>query len=377
MKNIPLFKVFSAPNMGEKLQPIFDSGYTGQGSQVELFEKKLKSHFGTDYCLYVNSGTSAIHLALCYIKEKYNLSNDTEVLSFSVGCYASVACILNNDLRVKWVDTDPSTMNIDLLDAERKLSPTTRILMILHNGSYPVNMDRVNELKLKYLQMYGQELFVVEDCCHCFSSSFRNKIIGNFGNFACFSYQSIKFLNTVDGGLIITPDTESYHDIKLARWFGLNRDAGASFRAIQDIKLPYVYKMQPTDVGATIGLNNYEHINGNINIHRDNAGFYNTKLNNVGSVQLLQHDNPVYISDYWIYGLHVPSRDSFIKMMASHGIECSPIQARLYKHTSVKRYFSSLPQIEQADKTIVYIPNGYWVTKEDREFIVDKIKGGW
>lgn len=371
---VDLFKVFMSPNTPAEVTKVLTSGFIGQGPKVEEFEDRLKKHFNNDYVLTVNSCTSALTLAVHLIKDKDFKITD-EIIVAPLTCFATITAILNNGFKVKWADVDPKTCNIDIADVERKVGPNTRAIVLVHWGGTPVDLDRVNEIRAKYNLMYGRDLPIIEDCAHCWESKYKEELIGNSKNYCCFSLQAIKFLTTSDGGIMILPNAETYYRAKLLRWFGLDRDGGTSFRCIQDIK-EAGFKYQPTDIMAAMGLANLPHIEKNVSIHKDNAAFYNEELKNITGVTLL--DLPHNLdSSYWIYTIKVKDRIGFIKHLKKYGIEASQVHKRCDIHTCVQEFRCFLPGMDELESQYCCIPCGWWVTQENREYIVDCIKNGW
>lgn len=375
MEKLDLFKVYMSPNVLKPMTEVLMSGYIGQGPKVEEFEYILKNHFNNDFVVTCNSCTSALHLALRIIKDKYGLNSENEVLSTCLSCFASVSPILANDLKIKWVDVDLNSCNIDLDDLERKLTPLTRVVMLVHWGGTPVDLSRLENIKKKYRDTFGKDLIVVEDCAHCWNSFYKEKMIGNSGNYCCFSFQAIKFLTTGDGGLLITPDAESYEKAKLLRWFGLDRARGQSFRCLQDIS-EWGYKFQPNDVMAVQGIYNFVGANENVEKHKDNASFYNEAFEDIEDV-IPAYGPPNSESSYWLYTIRVPDRDGFQKHMSNHGIMTSPVHARMDTHSCVRRFRSMLPNMDKLANEMTNIPVGWWVKQEDRERVVEVMKKGW
>lgn len=374
--NIPLFKVFMAETVSESLEPVLKSGYVGQGPKVEEFEKLLKDHFGTDYILTVNSCTSALQLANYLIRPKEGWANfNDEILVSPLTCFATISAILAHGGKIRWVDIDSDTCNIDLVDAERKLTENTRAICFVHWGGNPVDLVIVRYLQDKYYARYGRKLHVIEDCAHCWDTKVDGKMVGTWGNFCAFSFQAIKFLNTGDGGFLILPDRETYERAKLLRWFGLDRDQGASFRCIQNIS-ESGFKYHMNDISATIGIENFKHVSKNVDIHKSNAKFYDKELESVPGVCLFkrhENDDP----SYWLYTIKVEDRDGFTKHMKEHGIDVNPVHARCDKHSCVSQYQTFLPRMDYLEKFYISIPVGWWVGEEERQYIVDTIKKGW
>ncbi len=170
---LPLFKVFIAPEAEQLVEQTLFSGYLAQGPKVDAFEQLLREHFGNERICTVNSCTSAIHLALHLIKREYQLPDGAEVISSPLTCAATNFPVVANRLAIRWADVDPTTLNVDLADVERKLSSQTRILLFVHWGGYPIDYAQLAEITAGYRRRFGHELIVVEDC-----AMRGNRIIG-------------------------------------------------------------------------------------------------------------------------------------------------------------------------------------------------------
>jgi dTDP-4-amino-4,6-dideoxygalactose transaminase len=390
---IPLFKVFMAGTAAEEVAKILNSGYIGQGPKVEEFENQLKKYFNHDYVQTVNSGTSALHLALHLLKNpiKYNktyegvigyetkwpgLQPGDEVLATAMTCTASNWPILAHGLKIKWVDIDPETLNMDLDDLARKITPTTKAIMLVHWGGYPNDLDKIRKIQDKAYHMYGFKPAVIEDGAHSFGSTYKGKPIGTHGNLTMFSLQAIKHITSVDGGLLLSPHKDLHNRGKLIRWYGIDRDGDRKdFRCEANIE-EWGYKFHMNDVNATVGIENFKHADEIISKHRENAAYYDEHLQNIPGVTLLKREKG-HDSAFWIYSMLVENRDGFYKWMDECKIAVSQVHERNDKHTCVKEYRSFLPNLDKTIGKVVAIPVGWWVTPEEREYIVDCIKKGW
>lgn len=386
MSTIPLFKVFMSPDAKTEVGKVLDSGYIGQGPKVEEFEKVLKEYFNNDYVTTLNSGTSALHLALHLLKKPHQnlrtgqywpgIEDGDEVLATALTCTASNWPILGNNLRIKWVDIDPTTLNMDLDDLERKITPKTKAIMVVHWGGYPNDLNRLKQIQQKANELYGFKPAIIEDGAHSFGSKFEGKLLGNHGNIVMYSLQAIKHITAVDGGLLILPHQELYERSKLIRWYGINRESNKKdFRCEADIA-EWGYKFHMNDVNATVGIENLKHAKDIISKHQANAAYYDEELKDIPGVTLLKrHDNRE--SSFWIYSMLVENRDGFYAWMKECDIMVSQVHERNDKHSCVWDYKSALPVLDRTIDKVVSIPNGWWVTEEQREYIVDCIKKGW
>jgi dTDP-4-amino-4,6-dideoxygalactose transaminase len=392
-EQIQLFKVHMASTAAEEVAKVLNSGYVGQGPKVDQFEKDLQDFLYVDKLVTLNSGTSGLHLALHLLKKprKSNqifhgvastedfwpgLQPGDEILATALTCTASNWPILAHGLKIKWVDIDPTTLNMDLDDLERKITPTTKAIVLVHWGGYPNDLDKIKQIQQKAYQIYGFKPAVIEDGAHSFGSKYKGKYLGNHGNMIMYSFQAIKHITSVDGGLLTLPHQELYKRAKLLRWYGIDRDSNRKdFRCEADIE-EWGYKFHMNDVCATVGIENLKHANTIIQKHQENAAYYDENLKNIPGVTLLKREEG-HESAFWIYSLLVEDRDGFMNHMKNCNIVVSQVHERNDKHSCVREYKSSLPALDRTIGKVVSIPVGWWVSAEDREYIVSCINKGW
>ena len=377
---IQLFKVHMSPTAAEEVAKVLNSGYIGQGPKVDEFEDQLKDYFNHDFVQTVNSGTSALHMALHLLKKPNNkwpgIQEGDEVLATALTCTASNFPILANGLKIKWVDIDSTTLNMDLDDLARKITPTTKAIILVHWGGYPSDLDRVKQIQQKSEELYGFKPAVIEDGAHSFGSKYKGKNIGTHGNLTMYSLQAIKHITSIDGGLLLSPHQELHRRGKLIRWYGIDRDSNRKdFRCEADIE-EWGFKFHMNDVCATVGMENLKHAAELIKKHQANAAYYDKHLKDIKGVTLLDRHKG-HESAFWIYTMLVDNREGFYKWMKECNIVVSQVHERNDKHTAVKEFKSNLPTLDKTIGKIVSIPVGWWVTKEQREYIVDCIKKGW
>ena len=376
MNKIPLFKVFMSQNVHKEVKKVLYSGFVGQGLQVEKFENTLKDYIGNEYLCTTNSGTSALHLALHSLKKPYNIKDGDEVLCTPLTCTATNWPVLANNLKIKWVDINPNNLNMDLDDLERKITPKTKVIMVVHWGGYPIDLDRIKKIQQKTKELYGFEPIVIEDCAHGIGSKYKGKRLGNHGNLCMFSFQAIKHITAVDGGMLTLPNQDLYDRAKLLRWYGIDRDTNSiDFRCEEDIS-EWGFKFHMNDISATIGMENLNWVEDIVRKHQDNAKYYNKHLDNSSEIRILEREEDRE-SSYWIYSMLVDKKEDFMKWMKECGIIVSQVHERNDIHSCVKEFKTHLPMLDKVTPKLISIPVGWWVTIEQREYIVDCIKKGW
>ena len=361
---IPLIKTLIPPKhkLMPKLEEILYSGYIAQGEAVNEFENKLSEYLSAENCLTVNSGSSALHIALILA----NVNKGDEVISTPITAEPTNTVIAQTGAKIVWADIDLKTGNICPDDVENKITNKTKAIVVVDYAGAPVNIKRFQEIEKKY------DIPIIEDAAHAFGATYKNEKIGNHFKYTIFSFQAIKHLTTIDGGLVCIKDKSEFEKAKLIRWFGISK--GCS-RLENDIKIQG-YKYQMNNVNATIGLVQLEDIESVINIYVENGRYYDQELQNVKGVKLMEY-YPESQPSYWLYTMRVENKKGFIDMMSKNGIMASDLHKRNDLHSIFKSSKTELPNVDQFEKEWVHIPCGWWVTPDSREKIVKTIKSGW
>jgi len=357
---IPLFKVAMNPEADKAVSKVLQSGFIGQGEVVEEFERQLKKRFKNEYLVTVNSGTSALQLALKLIKDKY--PGKKYIISTPLTCTATNWAILAAGFEIIWADIEPNTLNIHPLSVQQCQTPEVAAVMVVHWGGAALDNAK---------SKFGFRPFVIEDCAHAFGSTYQGRKLG-YNNFAAYSFQAIKHLTTGDGGALICPNEYFHQKAKLLRWYGLDRTTKADFRCEQMIQ-EAGFKFHMNDIAAAIGIENFQEMDWVITRHKENAKYIRENLKNVRLTESA-HDRE---SAEWIFTIFVENRDRFVKLMTDKGIAVSRVHDRNDKHPCFKKYSDYLPQTTQVCETMICLPCGWWLEQEDLEYIVQIVNGGW
>lgn len=379
---IPLFKVAMSDDAPARVAEVLRSGFVGQGPRVEEFEQALADRIGNPLLATVNSATSGLHLALRLLAGgsadtagKQAPWGQAEVLTTPLTCTATNWPILANGLRIRWADIDPATLNVDLDDLERKITPSTRAVVVVHWAGYPVDLDRLREIVSRAERRYGFRLHVIEDCAHAWGATYRGRPLGNHGNLAVFSFQAIKHLTCGDGGLLVLPDADLHRRARLLRWYGIDRTVSEKTRLKNDIP-EFGFKFHMNDISAAIGLANLSLADEVLGKHRANAAYYDAELGDVSGLELTERAADRQ-SSCWTYTIKVDNRDAFIKKMEAAGITVSVVHERNDQYSCVQAYRAELPGLESVAGRVISIPVGWWLSEQDLAHIAATIRSGW
>ena len=370
---IQLLKVYMSEDVDKPLLDVLHSGYIGEGERVLEFERNLKNYFGTQYINTVNNGTAgltlAYHMALHQDgpKTSYN-SNEDEIITTPITCTATNTPIINMGAKIVWADVDPITGSIDPDDIERKITKNTKAITMVHWGGNPCDIDRINEIAKKY------NLKTIEDGAHAMGMEYKGRQFGNSSDYSVISLQAIKHVTSVDGGILFTKSKDDYERAKLLRWYGIDRNIHEGVDLRCELDVPEAgYKFHMNDVCATIGNENFKHVDEILKAHRDNARFYYEAFKDYDNIRCVQ-ENPDGKSSCWLFTIHVNNRDEVMRKLGEAGIMASKVHARNDTHSMFREFYDpNLPGVERFNATHLCIPVGWWVTSDEREYIAEKV----
>ncbi|MCL4359692.1 DegT/DnrJ/EryC1/StrS family aminotransferase [Patescibacteria group bacterium] len=361
-KTIPLFKVFMADSVIGPLKEVLFSGFITQGPKVDEFEKKLSEFIGNTHVVTVNSGTSALHLAL----DLAEVGPGDEVVTTPMTCTATNWPILAHGARIVWADVDPDTGNIDPLSIKKRLTKKTKAIMAVDWGGYPCDIDRI--------RFYAGKIPIIEDAAHAFGAMYKGNKVGNTADFTCFSFQAIKHLTTADGGALVVRNSTHQKKAVLLRYFGIDRKKRSKDYRIEKDICDWGYKFHMNDVNATIGIENLKHTSEILQKHRNNAKYYIRQFKNLGNVTLMREDEG-YLSSYWLFTMKVKNVTKFMDYMKSNSVMASQVHRRNDTHPVTRAFRrNDIPGVEEFSRHMVCIPVGWWVSKTDREYIAKLVK---
>ena len=292
-KFVPDYRIGSAgfrfgPKEKKYVGEVLKSHRLSYGPWSEKFEKIFAKEHSSKFAIFSNSGTSALHMALAVLKEKYNWKDGDEVIVPAITFIATSNIVLFNGMKPVFVDVDSRTYNMDPLKIEAVITSKTRAIIPAHLFGMLCDMDPIMRIAKKY------KLRVIEDSCECMFATYKGKKAGSFGDIGCFSTYIAHFLVTGVGGLAITNDSEIAVLMRSFMNHGrdpiyLNIDAndGVSVKKLRIIvakRFSFVrlgHSMRATELEAAIGVAQFEGWRENIHRRREIAAFYTKNLANL------------------------------------------------------------------------------------------------
>ncbi|WKV13137.1 DegT/DnrJ/EryC1/StrS family aminotransferase [Marivirga harenae] len=358
---IPLVKTFlpEPQVLMPQIEEVLYSGYIAQGEVVDKFENTFQKLFQVNNCLSVNSGTSALHIALILA----GVQPGDEVISTSITAEPTNVAIKQAGAKIIYADIDLKTGNIDPVSVEMLITHRTRAIMVVDYAGVPVNIPEFLKIEKQY------NIPIIQDSAHALGAKYKGENLGNHFRYTCFSFQAIKHMTTIDGGMLVIKDDESYEKAKLIRWFGLDKKKD---RMSNNITLQG-YKYHMNNVNAQIGMVQLQFIEDILKKYIDNGIQYDAQIINGPKVEKLQY----YVDtkpSYWLYTLKVKDRDNLISVLKENGVFASPLHKRNDLHTFLKSQSNTdLTNTNIFSNEMLHIPCGWWVTAQERSLIISII----
>lgn len=338
-------------------------GLLSEGNLVADFENRLGRLIKNYKTLAVNSGTSALHLALVLAGVK---SGD-EVIVPSQTFVATGLAVLFCGATPVLADVDPLTGEIDLDDTKRKITHKTKAIIAVDWAGYPCN----------YTALYKLGIPIIRDAAHSLLSS-ADDGRDNMVDFSCYSFQAIKTLTTGDGGAIACFRDSDYARGKKLRWFGISREhdrpdeTGERNYNLREVG----YKYHMNNVSAAIGLGQLDNLSQEVKNRQNLALAYQSELCCIPGLTL-----PNYSSDrkssYWLFPILVENRKALREKLDLFGVESSVVHQGIDRNDIFGGKDESLIGQRQLDKTLLHIPIRGNLTYNEFQLIVLAIKQGW
>jgi len=328
------------PEIDAAIARVLDSCEFVLGSEVAGFEQDFASCCGTEYCVAVNSGTSALHLALLAA----GIGTGDEVITVPFSFVASVAAILYTGAKPVLVDIDLGSYTMDPASIEAAITPRTRAIMPVHLYGHSADMDPIIDVARRH------GLIVIEDAAQAHGAKYKGRPVGSLGDIACFSFYPTKNLGAYgEGGAVTTCNAEYARTIRMLRDWGQDRKYHHLLRGFN-------YRMEGLQ-GAVLRVK-LRHLDPWTEARRGVASKYNRLLVNLGVE--LPSEMPWARHVYHVYTLRTTDRDALQAALHSQGVQTAvhyglPVHLQpAYADIGYSR--GAFPQSERAAGEVLSLP---------------------
>jgi CDP-6-deoxy-D-xylo-4-hexulose-3-dehydrase len=261
------------------IQRVVDSGRYTMGEHVARFEQAFAEKFGVRHALMTGSGSSANLVgiaALCHAGKR-PLQRGDEVIVPSISWATTYYPLQQYGLKLRFLDIELDTLNMDVSRLEEALTPRTRMVVAVSILGNPCALDRIRA----FCDRHG--LIFFEDNCESMGASLAGKPAGSFGDIGTFSTFYSHHISTMEGGVLVTGDTELYHVARAMRAHGWTRDVpeGSAIyeKRADDFAEAYRfilpgYNARPLELAGAIGIEQLKKLDAMIETRRRNAALF-------------------------------------------------------------------------------------------------------
>ncbi|WP_150651177.1 DegT/DnrJ/EryC1/StrS family aminotransferase [Pseudomonas fluorescens] len=356
----------------EGIRECLEKGWTGLGFKTIEIEESWKKYTGLPHAHFLSSNTVGLHLAFHQMKLKYGWDEDTEVITTPLTFISTNHAIVQAGLKPVFADVDES-LCLDPVDVEKKITERTKALIFVGLGGNVGQYDKV----LKLCKERG--IKVVLDAAHMSGTRVNGQHVGHDADVTVFSFQAVKNLATADSGMICFADAEDDARARKLTWLGINKDTFArtasqgAYKWMYDVE-ELGFKYHGNSIMAAMGLVSLKYLDRDNAYRRQLADWYEEAIKGDKLIRTIPIASGCESSRH-LFQVRVAKRDEVLMALN----ECEIYPGVHYRdNTEYKLYgfgAGTCPVAHQISKEVISLPMHMGITKNDVEFIVEKLKG--
>lgn len=355
----------------EEIRECLEKGWTGMGFKTVQFEEDWKKYTGMQNAHFLNSATSGLNIAFEIFKEKFDWSDDDEVITTPLTFVSSNHAILLANLKAVFADVD-DTLCLDPNDVEKKITSKTRAILYVGMGGNPGKYEEIVSLCKKY------DLKLILDAAHMAGTRVKGVVPGKEADVVVYSFQAVKNLPTADSGMICFKEDELDEIVRKKTWLGINKDTYARTNSTGNYKWKYDVeyvgqKYHGNSIMAAIGIVQLKHLDKDNSYRRQIAEWYTKGFSSYSNkIKLVEVPEGTEASRH-LFQIIVDDRDGL--MQALNESEIYPgvhytdnTQYRMYKYAK-----GTCPHAEYISDHVLSLPMHMQLSYEDVQFIIGKV----
>lgn len=352
---IPIAKPYLT---AEEAQAAYDTILTGwitQGPRVAEFEEKFAQYTGAKYAVALSNCTTALHLSMIVA----GVGAGDEVICPTMSYIATANSIKYVGAKPVFAEVNPVTYNLDVNDVEKRITPKTKAILLVHQIGMPGDIDAFAALAKKH------NLVLIEDAACAAGSSYKGGKIGSHSSLVCFSLHPRKVISTGDGGFVTTDNEEYYNRLKLLRQHGMSvndRVRHEANKVIFEDHLEVGYNYRMTDIQAAVGIHQLAKLDWIVEERRKIARQYQEALSDIEFIRVPKEEDG-YFSNFQSFSVYLHkdcpvSRNDLMQKMLDEGIATRRGIMTAHRETAYKEECKglSLPVSEDAADNSIILP---------------------
>ena len=323
---------------------------------VRLFEDAFATRWNVKHAVAVNSGGSALLLALWSL----GVRPGDEVIMPAFTMVATAGAVTQCGATPVFVDSEPGTGNIDVSLIEEKISRRTKMILPVHIYGHPCDMDPIRQLARDY------GLLLVEDAAEAHGALYRGRPVGTLGNAGCFSFYANKIITSGEGGMIVTDDDQLAHRVRHARAYDFDEARHFWHKSL-------AWNLRMSALEAAVGRAQLERLDELVDRRRRNAAYYTEGLGDLATPL----DTKSYATSVsWMHGVLLrdqEERDGLMEHLARNGVETRTFFLPMHQQP-VYKSADSFPVAEDLGRRGLYLPSSSHLSDEDKDTVVRHVR---
>jgi perosamine synthetase len=341
----------------EAVLEVLRTPFLSLGPKLAEFEEAVGAYVGSPFAVAVNSGTSALHLAVRLL----NLEPGAEVILPSFAFVAPLNVLLEERLRPVFVDIDPATLNTTPEAVEGAITRRTAAILAVHTFGRPLAIDRLRQIA------DGHRIFLIEDACEALGAQLAGRKVGAYGDLGVLAFYPNKQITTGEGGMLLTSRRDWAERARRLR----NQGRDPSLGWYQHAETGYSYRL--ADINCALGLAQLRRLESNLDRRRALAAQYHRELAATPDVipPSLTVENGKISWFSYVIQLQTPfgqsDRDYTEEALLRRGIATGRYFAPLHRQPVVLRSqpLASLPATEGVAGRVLALPFFHRLTEEE------------
>ena len=367
---IPLYKIYTDDEDVNIITKIIRRGTEWAiGPEIEEFENTIRNYVGTDYCVTLNSGTSALHATLL----AYGLGKGHEVIVPSFSFISTANSVIFVNAKPIFADIETKTLGLDYQDVKKKITEKTKALIPMDYGGNSCDIIKLKEISENH------KIPLIEDAAESLGASINNHKVGSLSNTAIFSFCGNKVLTTGEGGAIVTNSKDVFESIKKIRSHGRIDRSSYFNNPLESTYQQLGYNWRMSSITAALGISQISKLDKIITMRQNNANYISEKIKKInGIITPKPNQNSKHI--FQMYTIRLPNqnvRDGLHKYLINKKIFSkiyfNPIHLTEFYRQKFNTKEGMLPITEDISKTILTLPMYPNMTNEEKDYLVESI----
>lgn len=370
---LPIFRLYLDEDDYKSVKDVMDSGQIARGKLPAVFENEFSEYIGCEHSVVLNSGTTALMLAV----QALDLPSGSEVivpaLTFVATAFAPIYC----NLKPVFAEIEPETFCLSPEDVERRITPKTKAIIPMHYAGQPVNLEAINEIARRH------GLIVIDDAAHAVGAEYQGRKIGNVSDLTAFSFFATKNMTGGEGGVVCTNNEAWAKKIRLMKAHGITPlESGPRASGYYDVvSIGYNCHLSNLNVGLLRSqLRRLDKLN---DMRKSNAKYLTSLLEAIPSVEtpeILEGNDHIF----HLYTIKLKqgnsrmSRDEIVETLIEQGIGVGVYYRPVHLFSYFREHYGygagDLPVTEGVANRLITLPMYPQLDKVELEKVYSVLK---